>query len=404
VSAFVDTNILIRHLTGDPPDTAARATAYLGSDDELLLTDLVAAETVYVLESFYEAPRHQVAEAVRSLIAFDSVVCVDPALLLWAAEVYETDRIDFADAYLVACAESTDVGRIASFDRSLDRSAASKGLNRPRFELLAVTYSRRFVALRFAAPPIVLGHRRRPAAGTRRRNLRTARAGIANLGCFHVHNRFWADAPEVPPFREQCRPTMRDGVVSNWEVQASVAVVGRWFGDGVAVVAAGRRCMEQGARPRHRTEGRSRRIDQASMAARSAARRWRSIEYHTHLPRRSPWTRPASLRILRWCETVGWLFPTGATKSHTHTSPMGAAARMLSTRRRTGSAKAKNPVASWAASTASRGAARTDEQHYSLSATTIARLRAAMLHGLLLTIVNVSTMINASTVLNTTGG
>jgi hypothetical protein len=77
---------------------------------------------------------------------------------------------------------------------------------------------------------------------------------------------------------------------------------------------------------------------------------------------------------------------------------MGAAARMLSTRRRTGSAKAKNPVASWAASTASRGAARTDEQHYSLSATTIARLRAAMLHGLLLTIVNVSTMINASTV------
>lgn len=65
--------------------------------------------------------RGQVAEAVRSLVALDSVVCVDPALLLRAAEVYETDRIDFADAYLVACAESTGVGRIASFARSLDR-------------------------------------------------------------------------------------------------------------------------------------------------------------------------------------------------------------------------------------------------------------------------------------------
>jgi len=121
LTAFVDTNILVRHLTGDPPEMAARATAYLGTERELLLTDLVVAETVYVLESFYEAPRSQVAEAVRSLVTFDSIVCVDPALLLRAIEIYEIDRIDFAEAYLAACAESTGVGRIASFDRSIDR-------------------------------------------------------------------------------------------------------------------------------------------------------------------------------------------------------------------------------------------------------------------------------------------
>lgn len=131
MSAFVDTNILVRHLTGDPPDMAARATAYLRSESELLLTDLVAAETVYVLESFYEAPRPQVAESVRALIAFESVVCVDPALVLRAAEVYETDRIDFADAYLVACAESTGVGKIASFDRSLDRVPSIERIEPP---------------------------------------------------------------------------------------------------------------------------------------------------------------------------------------------------------------------------------------------------------------------------------
>lgn len=121
MSAFVDTNVLIRHLTGDPPAMAARATAYLRGESELFLTDLVVAETVYVLGSFYEAPRVQVAEAVRSLLALGSVVSVDPALLLRAIAVYETERIDFAEAYLVACAESTDVRRIASFDRSLDR-------------------------------------------------------------------------------------------------------------------------------------------------------------------------------------------------------------------------------------------------------------------------------------------
>ncbi len=121
MSAFVDTNVLVRHLTGDPPDMAARATAYLAGASALLLTDLVAAETVYVLESFYEAPRDHVAEVMRSLVAFDSIVCVDPALLRRAIAVYEIERIDFAEAYLVACAESTGIGNIASFDRSLDR-------------------------------------------------------------------------------------------------------------------------------------------------------------------------------------------------------------------------------------------------------------------------------------------
>jgi predicted nucleic acid-binding protein len=35
-------------------------------------------------------------------------------------EVYEADRVDFAEAYLIACAETTGVGRVATFDRSID--------------------------------------------------------------------------------------------------------------------------------------------------------------------------------------------------------------------------------------------------------------------------------------------
>jgi predicted nucleic acid-binding protein len=58
---------------------------------------------------------------MRSLLALSSVVTVDAAVLLRAVEVYETDRLDFAEAYLVACAESTGVNRVASFDRSIDR-------------------------------------------------------------------------------------------------------------------------------------------------------------------------------------------------------------------------------------------------------------------------------------------
>ena len=121
MTAFVDTNILVRHLTGDPPAMAKRATAFLANQPELYLSDLIVAETVYVLESFYKAPRDQVANAMRSLIAMRSMITVDAALLLRAIEVYEVDRLDFAEAYLVACAETAGIGAIASFDKAIDR-------------------------------------------------------------------------------------------------------------------------------------------------------------------------------------------------------------------------------------------------------------------------------------------
>lgn len=121
LNVFLDTNILVRHLTQDPPAMGARATAFLQQADELLLVDLVVAELVYVLESFYEQPRPRVAELVRAVLAFPAIVVVDPALLLRAIEVYEVQRLDFAEAYLVAAAERAGVIQIASFDRSIDR-------------------------------------------------------------------------------------------------------------------------------------------------------------------------------------------------------------------------------------------------------------------------------------------
>ena len=131
MSAFIDTNIIVRHLTGDPADMAARATTFLESASGLLLTDLVLAETVYVLESFYRVPHAKVAEAMRSLIAFKAVITVDPALLLRALEVYELDRLDFAEAYLVASAESSGVNRIVSYDKSIDRITTVERIEPP---------------------------------------------------------------------------------------------------------------------------------------------------------------------------------------------------------------------------------------------------------------------------------
>jgi predicted nucleic acid-binding protein len=121
VSAFVDTNVLVRHLTGGPPDQAARATRLLAQATQLLLPDLIVAEVVYVLESFYEVPRPRVAELVRAIVAFPTIEVADEPVLLRALEVYEVHRLDFADAYLVAEAETSGVNAVASFDRAIER-------------------------------------------------------------------------------------------------------------------------------------------------------------------------------------------------------------------------------------------------------------------------------------------
>ena len=121
LTSYVDTNILVRHIISDPPDLAVRAGDFIDEADELLVPDLIVAETVHVLESVYELSRDEVAAFVRSVISYPPIRTQNPALLAKALDIYQDHRIDFAEAYLAAAAETTGVGAVASFDRAIDR-------------------------------------------------------------------------------------------------------------------------------------------------------------------------------------------------------------------------------------------------------------------------------------------
>ena len=113
---LIDTNVLVRHLTGDPADQARRATMFLSTAETLDLPAVIVAELVYVLESVYEQSRTQVAALVRAVLAHPPIRADDELTL----EHYETTGAHFAEAYLAALAQQGD-GRVASFDRGLDR-------------------------------------------------------------------------------------------------------------------------------------------------------------------------------------------------------------------------------------------------------------------------------------------
>ena len=119
LTAFLDTNVLIRHFTGEPRAQARRAGELLASGEELILTETVAAECVFVLGSVYDLDRATVAALMRTVIGFRNIDALGEPRLLRALELFAEGH-GYVDSHLVACAEEAGA-TVASFDKGIDR-------------------------------------------------------------------------------------------------------------------------------------------------------------------------------------------------------------------------------------------------------------------------------------------
>jgi len=118
---FVDTNLVIRYLTNDDPILADRVEQLL--DDaavgsvQLVTTELVMAESVWVLESSYRLTHAQIAPLIRGILATPGMDVVNGDLVGKALVMYELQNIDFVDAYIAALMEKQGIKDIYSYDR-----------------------------------------------------------------------------------------------------------------------------------------------------------------------------------------------------------------------------------------------------------------------------------------------
>lgn len=121
---IVDTNILLRFLTGDPPDMAAKVKRLIERADTgevlLVISPLVVAETFYTLESFYELERKKVAEKLLAFLGSRGIETVEFARVADALTRCHERKTHFADAY-VAAASVELKHPVASFDHDFDR-------------------------------------------------------------------------------------------------------------------------------------------------------------------------------------------------------------------------------------------------------------------------------------------
>ena len=120
---LVDTNVLARFFTGEPPGMALKARHLVERADNggvvLVVFPVIVAELVYTLESFYGMPRKEVATSLLSFLQSRGIEAVEAARVADALTRCRDRNAHFADAYLAASAVELD-NPIASFDRDFD--------------------------------------------------------------------------------------------------------------------------------------------------------------------------------------------------------------------------------------------------------------------------------------------
>lgn len=126
---LLDTNVVVRFLTGDHPAHSPRSRSLFAraaaGDVTLVVTDLALAETVWVLHSFYKLDRRAIAAALKDLIESAGIEVQNKARLLSALRSFAQTDVNFVDAYHAAIAGAESIA-IASFDRDFDQFAGVK--------------------------------------------------------------------------------------------------------------------------------------------------------------------------------------------------------------------------------------------------------------------------------------
>ncbi len=123
--ACVDANVILRFLLNDPLPMAQEAAtlfqAVVKGQLILLVDDLIVAEMVWVLKSFYKQDITTIAATLRDFLLQEGIETADKPTILHALTLFETKNVDFIDALLTARMITKGISTVFSFDRHFDR-------------------------------------------------------------------------------------------------------------------------------------------------------------------------------------------------------------------------------------------------------------------------------------------
>lgn len=121
---FVDTNIFLRFMVNDIPQQADACAALfrkvVAGEEALYITDMIVAEIVWVLESYYELSSGEVRTKVEKILNTPNLTCDNKEIIIRALALYDEKRIDYIDAYNACIIKTKGIGEIYSYDKHYD--------------------------------------------------------------------------------------------------------------------------------------------------------------------------------------------------------------------------------------------------------------------------------------------
>lgn len=126
----LDTNVLVRFLRADHPQFSPKAKENFlqaqAGKIKIYLDELVVAESIWLLSSFYKLDRKEIVLKLQELILQKWIVNPRKKLVLKALQTFEKTKLDYVDCWVWWVNQSVGA-KLQTFDKKLEKLATSGG-------------------------------------------------------------------------------------------------------------------------------------------------------------------------------------------------------------------------------------------------------------------------------------
>jgi Predicted nucleic-acid-binding protein, contains PIN domain len=119
---FIDTNVLLRFLLNDHQDLSPKAKSiFLKAQEgkiEIYLDEIVVAEAVWTLSSYYQIKKEKIIETLEKLISQNWIINPRKKLILEVLLLYKSKNIHYIDAWIFVVNKNIKT-KLFTFDKNL---------------------------------------------------------------------------------------------------------------------------------------------------------------------------------------------------------------------------------------------------------------------------------------------
>jgi predicted nucleic-acid-binding protein len=121
----VDTNVLVRLVSGDDAGQVAAAEEYVASG--AWVSHVVLVECVWVLKSVYSVPHPRLVAAVEMLLDHEVLVLQEPDVVAAALAIFrDHPKVAFSDCMVLEIARKAGHIPLGTFDRGLSKLSGAE--------------------------------------------------------------------------------------------------------------------------------------------------------------------------------------------------------------------------------------------------------------------------------------